>query len=173
MPTRLSAAALITSTFFFSVSIFLLLPFRVDRDILRTTAPALKATHEQMVRVDQMQLKNHAYKQMTSQVAGGNLCVSFIRGYHGYKDMWEPALGDVLLLEREITNIKDKFAIAVMQGSTVVGHMPYNTAPAVSYFLKRSTNKAVVEGTGAAVNRGTGYGMEIPCKQILWDKRLH
>ena len=108
---------------------------------------------------------------MTSQVAGG--IDSFIRGYHGYKDMWEPALGDVLRLEREKTNVKDKFAVAVMQGSTVVGHMPYNTAPAVSHFLKRSTNKAVVEVTGAAVNRGARYGMEIPCKQILLDKGLH
>ena len=63
---------------------------------------------------------------MASQVAGGNLCVlefeSFIRGYRGYKDMWEPALGDVLRLERELTNVKDKFAIAVMQGSAIVGH---------------------------------------------------
>ena len=106
---------------------------------------------------------------MTSQVAGG--IDSFIRGYHGYKDMWEPALGDVLRLEREKTNIKDKFAVAVMQGSAIVGHMPYNTAPAVSYFLKRSTNKTVIEVTGAAVNRGARYGMEIPCKYIFyWTK---
>ena len=51
-----------------------------------------------------------------------------------------------------------------MKGSTVVGHMPYNTAPAVSHFLKRNTNKATVGVTGAVVNRGAGYGMEIPCK---------
>ena len=75
-----------------------------------------------------------------------------------------PALGDVLPLEREITNPKDKFAVALMKGSTVVGHIPYNIAPAVSHFLKRSINKATFEVTGAAVNRGAGYGMEIPCK---------
>ena len=78
--------------------------------------------------------------------------------------MWETALGDVLRLEREITNIKDKFAGAVTHRSTVVGHMPYNTAPAVSHFLKRSTNKATVEVTGPAVNRGAGYGIKILCK---------
>ena len=99
------------------------------------------AAHEPTVRVDawQTQSKNDAYKQMASQVAGGNLCVlefdSFIRGYHAYKDMWEPALGDVLRLEREITNVKDKFAVAVTHGSTVVGHMPYNTAPAACISL--------------------------------------
>ena len=36
--------------------------------------------------------------------------------------------------------------------------------PAVSHFLKRSTNKAAVEVIGAANNHGAGYGMEIPCK---------
>ena len=36
-------------------------------------------------------------------------------------------------------------------------------APAVSHFMKRSPNKAAVEVIGAAVNRGAGYGMEIPC----------
>ena len=41
--------------------------------------------------------------------------------------------------------------------------MPYDTIPSVSHFLKRSTNKAMVEVAGVAVNRGTGYGTEIPC----------
>ena len=85
--------------------------------------------------------------------------------------MWHPALGDVLRLERDITNIKDKFAIAVMKGSAVVGHMPYNNALAVSHFLKRSTNKATVEVTGAAVNRGAGYGMEISCKYRFYGTK--
>ena len=102
---------------------------------------------------------------MASQVVGTSLRVlefdSYVRGYHAYKDMWNPALGDVLPLEREITNPKDKFAVALMKGSMVVGHIPYNIAPAVSHFLKRSINKATVEVTGAAVNRRAGYGMEI------------
>ena len=95
---------------------------------------------------------------MASQIAGGNFRVCEFDSF-----MWEPALGDVLRLEREITNIKDKFAGAVTHRSTVVGHMPYNTAPAVSHFLKRSTNKATVEVTGVAVNRGAGCDMEIHC----------
>ena len=102
---------------------------------------------------------------MASQVVGTSIRVleldSYVRGYHAYKDMWNPALGDVLPLERELTNPKDKFSVALMKGSTVVGHIPYNIAPAVSHFL---INKATVEVTGAAVNRGAGYGMEIPCK---------
>ena len=111
---------------------------------------------------------------MASQVVGTSLCILeldlFIRGYHTYKDTF-PMLGDVLRLERETTNIKDKFAVAVMKGSTVVGHIPYNTALGVLHFLKRYTNKATVEVRGAAVNHGAGYGMENPCKYK--HKRLH
>ena len=55
---------------------------------------------------------------MASQVVGKNLTVvefdSFIRGYHANKDMWQPAVGDILRLEREITNVKDKFAVAMI-----------------------------------------------------------
>ena len=114
---------------------------------------------------------------MASQVVGTSVCIlefdSFIRGYHAYKDTWNPAVGDVLRLQRETTNIKDKLAVAVMNQSTVVGHVPYNTAPAVSHFLKRSTNKATVRVTGAAVNRGAGYGMEIPCKYIFYGAEIY
>jgi hypothetical protein len=31
------------------------------------------------------------------------------------------------------------------------------------FFLSRTCNKAVVEVTGPKVNRGAGYGLEVPC----------
>ena len=43
-------------------------------------------------------------------------------------------------------------------------HVPFNLAPIISAFLKRSCNKGLVEVTGSRVNRGAGYGLEIPCK---------
>jgi len=49
----------------------------------------------------------------------------------------------------------------------MVGHLPFNIAPTVSRFLNRSINKGTVEVTGARVNRGAGYGVEIPCKYRL------
>lgn len=54
-------------------------------------------------------------------------------------------------------NVKDKFTIAVMIERMVVGHMLYITALAVCHFLKRSTNKAMIEVAGAALNSGPGY----------------
>ena len=43
----------------------------------------------------------------------------------------------------------------------LVGHVPYNLAPIISFFLKRDVNKALV---GERVNKGAGYGLEISCE---------
>ena len=66
---------------------------------------------------------------MASQAVTGsqNLAVlelaSFVRGYHAYQTVWDPKVGDVLRLEREPTNSKDRLAVAVMDRSRVVGHV--------------------------------------------------
>lgn len=98
---------------------------------------------------------------------------SFVRGYHAYQDFWSPQLGEVLPIEREPTNEKDQFAVAVKYEGRVVGHLPFNIAPTVSRFLNRSVNKGTVEVTGARVNRGAGYGVEIPCKYRLYGSKKH
>ena len=53
-------------------------------------------------------------------------CVeSVLRGYHVYKDLpWEPAIGTILPCEREVFNLHDPYAVAVMNRSVVVGHVP-------------------------------------------------
>ena len=51
---------------------------------------------------------------------------SYIRGYHVYKDIWTPEIGEVLLLRREPHNIKDKSAVVIMKETDIVGHVPYN-----------------------------------------------
>ena len=90
---------------------------------------------------------------------------SYIRGYHAYKDCRsQPWIGEVLPLERDPTNPQDKFAVAVKKCGETVGHLPFNVAPVVSAFLSRTASKALVEVTGDRVNRGAGYGLEIPCK---------
>ena len=37
-----------------------------------------------------------------------------IRGYHVYKEIWEPAIGEQLSCKREDSNTKDQYAVAVM-----------------------------------------------------------
>ena len=73
---------------------------------------------------------------------------SYVRGYHAYQDAWTPFIGEVLQLKREPDNCADKCAVAVVKNGTVVGHVLYNLAPTISYFLRREFNKATVEITG-------------------------
>ena len=93
---------------------------------------------------------------------------SFVRGYHSYMDVREPQIGEILTLEREPHNAVDQHAVSIVKSSVVVGHVPFNLAPVFSPFLKRSFNKGTAEITGGKVNRGAGYGLEIPCIYHLY-----
>ena len=56
----------------------------------------------------------------------------------------------------------------IKRSGETVGLVPFNLAPIVSAFLKRSCNKGLVEVTGNRVIRGAGYGLEIPCKYHVY-----
>ena len=56
-------------------------------------------------------------------------------------------LGETLLVLREMTNPKDKDAVAVLIDETIAGHVP-NIAPSMSQFLKRDVNMAFAKVTG-------------------------
>ena len=90
---------------------------------------------------------------------------SLIRGYHVYRQIWDPAVEEFLILEREPNNVIDLSAVAVKKEHEIVGHVPYNIAPVISHFLKR------VEVTGSEVNRGAGYGLEILCIYRLYGPK--
>ena len=51
----------------------------------------------------------------------------------------------------------------------VVGHVPKLMAIWLAKFLKRATNIGKVVIKGKRVNRGSGYGLEIPCEYQLWE----
>ena len=48
---------------------------------------------------------------------------SVVRGYHAYKDIWQPDVGEELRCQREVGNLVDAFAVAVMRKETVIGHV--------------------------------------------------
>ena len=98
---------------------------------------------------------------------------SFIRGFHEYQHIWTPSIGEVNVLKREPTNPFDSYAVAVRKDNETVGHLPYNMAPTVSAFLSRDTNVGFAEVTGARVNRGGGYGLEIPCIYRFYGPQLY
>ena len=98
---------------------------------------------------------------------------SYVRGYHVYMDVWSPVIGETLLVKREPSNVKDQHAVAIVKEDAVVGHVPYNIAPRFSQFLRRDVNKAFAEVTGEKVNRGAGYGLEIPCVYRLYGPKVY
>ena len=87
----------------------------------------------------------------------------FIRGYHVYIDIWTPVIREEFVLRREPGNIKDISAVAVQKDGETIGHIPFNISSAVSHFLRREFKKGFAEVSGEKVNRGAGYGLEIPC----------
>ena len=67
-------------------------------------------------------------RSITSQIITGSLEVveiqSFVRGYHAYKDIWDPVVGQMLLLKRQPDNSEDSHAVAVLNEDVIVGHVP-------------------------------------------------
>ena len=83
-------------------------------------------------------------------------------------DKWEYEVGEVLPLRREPDNEVDVNSVAIMKDEEIVGHVPFNLTRLISQFLQRDVNVGFVEVTGERVNRGTGYGIELPCKYCLY-----
>ena len=89
--------------------------------------------------------------------------VSAVRGYHIYKDIWEPSVGEKLIAHREFGNQFDKFAIKVLNGEQTVGHLPREYSRIAWYFLARG-GSITLEVTGLRRHcKQLCGGMEIPC----------
>ena len=83
----------------------------------------------------------------------------------------------------ELNNEEDEFSIGIyrndLQNETLVGHMPRNLSKFVYQFLKLPNSKLSCKVKGKRLNRGAGYGLEIPViytfsgheKAIEWIKR--
>ena len=71
---------------------------------------------------------------------------SSVRGHHVYKDLWSPVFGDELLVQVEEHNTFDKFAVAVMKNSDVVGNVPLEIfRKSFGFFFKKDTAASLVE----------------------------
>ena len=94
---------------------------------------------------------------------------SFARGYHVYMNIWNPLIGEILKCKREPTNEVDKHAVSIMRSDSlgkesVVGHIPHSISKFSSMFLTIPSTAIEVEVLGKRLNRGGGYGLEIPVK---------
>ena len=94
-------------------------------------------------------------------------CDSFVRGYHVYMNIWERLLGECLKSRKELTNEMDKTAVAGIRNNSyseevVVRHVPKNMSKIVFIFLFLSHCALDIFVTAKRINRGGGYGLEIP-----------
>ena len=62
---------------------------------------------------------------------------SMVRGYHVYKDIWDAVIGQTLPCLIESGNESDPYAVAVKEGSTIVGHVPRAISAVCNLFLQR------------------------------------
>ena len=73
---------------------------------------------------------------------------SMVRGYHVYKDIWSAAVRQLLPCKQERGNPHDPYAIAVVEGSVIVGHVPHKISAVCSLFLRRIGTSLLYEVTG-------------------------
>ena len=89
-----------------------------------------------------------------------------IRGYHVYKDVWQPQNGEVLQCRRE-RNIHDPYAVAVIKNGSVVGHVPRRLSTLCSLFLRHGCIDCRVTGNRRYSRDLPQGGLEIPCSLIF------
>ena len=76
-------------------------------------------------------------------------------------------------LTKDLNNTHDAYAVSVIKNGLTVGHVPYNIAALVSYFIGTESCQGKAEVTGKRVNRGAGYGLEIPCTYIFAGRQKY
>ena len=54
----------------------------------------------------------------------------------------------------------------------VIGHLPELMALDLTKFLKRPKNSGTVTVKGKKVNRGAGYGSELPCEYLFYGEKF-
>ena len=64
-----------------------------------------------------------------------------VHGYHIYRHIWEAAVGETLICEREPTNHNDRNAVAVIKAGMIVGHLPKKISKVCSLFLWRGQHE--------------------------------
>ena len=94
---------------------------------------------------------------------------SFIRGFHVYRDIWTPEIGEKLACAIDKNNIHDSHAVGVLKDGEIVGHIPREISRVFFFFLKRGGN-ITVSVTEKPINRGLVLGLELPATYVFSGK---
>ena len=91
-----------------------------------------------------------------------------IRGYHVYRDVWQPQQNEILVCYHEYGNIYDMFAIKTCRvdvgAETIVGHLPIEVSRLTKFLLDRgATVTATLTSKSYRRSPLVQGGLEIPC----------
>ena len=75
-------------------------------------------------------------------------------------------------MKREPTNHKDKNAMVTYEEDSIAGHVYTIHLTSLDFWQEMSTRPAFAEVTEENVNRGAGYGLEIPCVYRVYVIKL-
>ena len=108
------------------------------------------------VRAELIEYRNYMDAELTVD--------SCIRGYHVFKNVWTPTVGEQLTCQREIGNNKDRYAVVILRNRTTVGHVPRKISAACALFLQRKGSIHCVVTGGRCYSRDLPQGgLEVPC----------
>ena len=90
---------------------------------------------------------------------------SCIHGYHIYKDIWDPSVGETVNCGRERGNSADRYAVALRKADgVIVGHVPRTISCMCTAFLRHGgTITSTVTGPRRYSNDLVQGGLELPC----------
>ena len=63
---------------------------------------------------------------------------SAVRGYHVYRYVWEPSVGEKLVAQREFDNQFDKFTVKLLKDEEKVSYLPREIQQSHGIFNSRS-----------------------------------
>ena len=97
---------------------------------------------------------------------------SCVHGYHVYDEIWTAVLGEVLITERELHNVADRYAVTVKKHSgETVGHLPKKISMLCSMFIDKGGDiTCVVTGNRRYSSDLIQGGLEIPCSLVFRGK---
>lgn len=90
---------------------------------------------------------------------------SCVRGFHVYKETWEPVDGEMLECLREPDNAEDRYAVAMVKDSHVVGHVPRAISTPCSIFMRKGgLITCEIIGRYRYSRDLPQGGMDVPCR---------
>ena len=95
---------------------------------------------------------------------------SHIAGYHVYKEVWIPVIGEELVSEMEPLNPEDAYAVCVKKNGSIVGHLEKGISGRFSqiiFFFLRAGASCRVTVMGHPVNLGDEKGQKVPCRLVF------